>query len=119
MEKVKICTLSMAVSMEEKIDFIFDAIKDISPKFENLKKTFNNKFYQLQKHVNSTFLEIQLQLGNKAVSKDCLAVQEKISTLEKQARVIKLNSKNEFPVKKRNSKQSNMLIHGFPQIKAW
>ena len=96
MEKAKTCTLSMAVSMEEKIDFIFDAIKDISPKFENLKKTFNNKFYQLQKHVNSTFLEIQHQLDSKAASKDCFAVQERISILEKQARVMKLNSKNEF-----------------------
>ena len=28
----------MAVSMEEKVDFIYDAIKDILPKFENLEK---------------------------------------------------------------------------------
>ena len=46
--------MSMAISMEEKADFIFDAIKDILPKFENLEKTLNDKFDQLQKHVNST-----------------------------------------------------------------
>ena len=28
----------MAVSMEEKVDFVFDAVKDILPTFENLEK---------------------------------------------------------------------------------
>ena len=58
LEKVKIYTMSMAVSMEEKIDFIFDAIKDILTKFENLEKTFNDKFDLLQEHVNLTLFEI-------------------------------------------------------------
>ena len=49
----------MAVSMKEKVDFIFDATKDILPKYEILEKTLNDKFDQLQKHVNSTLFEIQ------------------------------------------------------------
>ena len=44
----------MAVSKEEKVDFVFHAIQNILPKFENLEKTLNDKFDQLQKHVNST-----------------------------------------------------------------
>ena len=82
----------MAVSMEEKVDFSFDAIKDILPKFENLEKTLKDKFDQLQKHVNSTLFEIQHQLDNKAASKDCSALQERISPLKKQVRVMKLTS---------------------------
>ena len=33
LKKAKIYTISMAVSMEKKVDSIFDAIKDIVPKF--------------------------------------------------------------------------------------
>ena len=111
--------MSKAVSMEEKVDFIFDAIKDILPKFENLEKTLNDKFDQLQKHVNSNLFEIQHQLDNKAASKDCAALQERISTLEKQVRVMKLNSNNEMLMKESYSKRNNILIHGLPETEAW
>ena len=100
----------MAVSMEEKVDFIFDAIKDILPKFENLEKTLYDKFDQLQKHVNSTLFQIQHQLDSKAASKGCAALQERISTLEKQVRVMKLNSNNEMLMKESYSKRSKILI---------
>ena len=109
----------MTVSKEEKVDFIFDAVKDILPKFENLEKTLSDKFDQLQKHVNSILFEIQHQLDNKAASKDCSALQERILNLGKQVRVLKLNSNNEMLVKKSYSKRNNILIHGLPKTEAW
>ena len=63
--------------MEEKVDFIFDIIKDNLSKFKNLEKTINDKFDQLQKHVNSTLFEIQHRLDNKAAFKDCSALTRK------------------------------------------
>ena len=73
---MKIYAMSMAVSIEQKVDFVFDIIKDILPQFKNLEKTLNDKVDQLQKHVNSTLFEIQHQLDNEAASKGCSALQD-------------------------------------------
>ena len=66
----------MAVSVEEKVDFIFDVINNILPKFKKLEKTLNNEYDHLQRHVNSILLVNQHQLENKAASKDCFTLQE-------------------------------------------
>ena len=63
--------------MKEKVDFVFEAIKDILPKLENLEKSLNDKFDQLQTHVNLTLQKIQHLLDNKAAAKDCFAHQKK------------------------------------------